>query len=90
MASLLDERYQIVVIGTDQDLGKKLPKNVMSIRCTQNQRELAKLYSDADVFVNLTKEEVLGMANVEALAYGTPVITFVKGGSPEWIDKNRV
>lgn len=90
MASLLDERYQIVVIGTDQDLGKKLPKNVMLIRCTQNQGEIAKLYSDADVFVNLTKEEVLGMANVEALAYGTPVITFVTGGSPEWIDKNRV
>jgi len=39
------------------------------------------------LFVNPTREEVLGLVNIEALACGTPVITFNSGGSPECIDK---
>ena len=47
---------------------------------------LAQIYSTADLFVNPTREEVLGMVNIEALACGTPVIMFRTGGSPEVID----
>ena len=39
------------------------------------------------MFVNPTREEVLGLVNLEALACGTPVVTFDAGGSPECIDK---
>ena len=46
------------------------------------------LYSIADVFVNPTREEVLGLTNIEANACGTPVITFRSGGSPECIDES--
>ena len=56
-------------------------------RRTTNQEELAALYTAADVFVNPTREEVLGLTNIEALACGTPVITFDTGGSPETIDE---
>ena len=38
------------------------------------------------MFVNPTREEVLGLVNLEALACGTPVVTFRTGGSPECID----
>ena len=58
----------------------------MSIHRTQNQSELAEIYSVADVFANPTREEMFGLVNVEALACGTPVVTFRTGGSPECID----
>jgi putative colanic acid biosynthesis glycosyltransferase len=41
------------------------------------------LYSLADVFVNPTWEDNFPTTNIEALACGTPVITYQTGGSPE-------
>lgn len=78
-------RYQIVLVGTDDMVDKQLPKNIISIHRTQNQTELAEIYTAADLFVNPTREEVLGLVNLEAQACGTPVITFRTGGSPECI-----
>ena len=63
-----------------------MPSGIISIRRTQNQEELAKIYSMADVFVNPTREDTFPTVNLEALACGTPVITFQTGGSPESID----
>jgi len=40
----------------------------------------------ADVFVNPTLEDNFPTTNLEALACGTPVITYRTGGSPEAID----
>ena len=82
------EEYQIVLVGTDDNVDKQLPSNIISIHRTQDQKELAEIYTAADVFVNPTREEVLGMVNIESLACGTPVITFNSGGSPECIDKS--
>ena len=82
----LDERYQIVLIGTNPEIDRQLPPNIISIHRTNNQQELAEIYTAADVFLNPTREEVLGMVNLEALACGTPVITFDTGGSPETMD----
>ncbi len=88
LAKRLDpEKYQIVLVGTDDEVDKQLPNNIISIHRTQNQLELAALYSMADIFVNPTREEVLGMVNVEALACGLPVVTYKTGGSPESIDE---
>lgn len=83
----LDSNYKIVLVGTNEKIEKNLPSNIVSIRKVSNQMELAKIYSVADVFVNPTREEVLGLVNLEALACGTPVITFNSGGSPECIDQ---
>ena len=79
--------YQIILVGTDDNVDKRLPANIISIHRTQNQKELAEIYTAADVFVNPTREEVLGLVNVESLACGTPVVTFKTGGSPECIDE---
>ncbi len=87
LSKRLEERFQIVLVGTDDNTDKQLPDNIISIHRTQNQKELAEIYTAADVFVNPTREEVLGMVNVESLACGTPVITFNTGGSPECIDE---
>lgn len=87
LAKRLDaEKYQIVLVGTDDMVDKQLPVSVISIHRTQNQTELAEIYTAADVFANPTREEVLGLVNLEALACGTPGVTFCSGGSPECYD----
>jgi len=86
MAEKLSEQYQIVLVGTDDEIDKNLPHNIISIHRTQNQKELAEVYSAADVFVMPTREENYPTVNMEAIACGTPVVTFRTGGSPEMLD----
>lgn len=81
------EKYKIVLVGTDNNVDKQLPSGIISIHRTQNQTELAEIYTAADLFVNPTREEVLGLVNIEANACGTPVVTFDTGGSPECLNK---
>lgn len=78
-----DEKFQIVLVGTDGEVDKVLPKEVISIHRTANQKELAEIYSAADCFINPTREDNFPTVNIEALACGTPVITFKTGGSAE-------
>lgn len=87
LAKRLPEDYRIVLVGTDEKVDRLLPKNIISIHRTQNQQELAEIYSAADVFVNPTREENYPTVNMEALACGTPVLTFRTGGSPEMLDE---
>lgn len=87
LAKRLDDTYQIVLVGTDDNVDRQLPGNIISIHRTQNQQELAEIYTAADVFVNPTREENYPTVNMEALACGTPVLTFRTGGSPEMLDE---
>lgn len=86
LSKMIGDDFVIVLVGNIPRDNTKLPNNVISIKRTSNQNELAAIYAVADVFVNTTREEVFGLVNVEALACGTPVITFNSGGSPECID----
>lgn len=81
-----NDKFKIVMVGLTANQMKILPKNILGIERTNNAQELAEIYSAADVFFNPTYEEVLGMTNIEALACGTPVISYNSGGSPECID----
>ena len=83
LAKRLDSRYQIVLVGTDERVDTQLPSNIISIHRTQNQKELAEIYTAADLFVNPTREENYPTVNMESIACGTPVLTFKTGGSPE-------
>ena len=87
LAKRLDEKYQIVLVGTDENVDKQLSENIISIHRTSNQRELAEIYTAADIFLNPTREDTYPTVNMESLACGTPVITFCTGGSPEIIDE---
>lgn len=87
LSERLPDSYKIVLVGTDPKTDKNLPNNIISIRRTQNQQELAEIYSAADVFVNPTREENYPTVNMESLACGTPVVTFRTGGSPEMLDE---
>ncbi len=87
LSKRLPDNYQIVLVGTNDKTDKQLPKNIISIHRTQNQAELAEIYTAADLFVNPTREENYPTVNMESLACGTPVLTFRTGGSPEIIDE---
>lgn len=98
LSKMLPENYQIVLVGTNDSVDKQLPSNIISIHKTNNQMELAGIYTSADVFVNPTRQDTYPTVNMESLACGTPVITFKTGGSPEIlgeccgsvVDKNDV
>jgi len=85
LASMIDKSINIILVG-NVDNNIKIPSNVTCIERQTNQIKLAEIFSAADIFVNLTKEETFGLTNVEALSCGTPVITYNSGGSPEAID----
>ncbi|HAT4276246.1 TPA: glycosyltransferase, partial [Clostridium perfringens] len=88
LSKLLDENYKIILVGVNEKQKKELPLNILSITKTNNPRELAEIYSVADIFINPTLEDNFPTTNLEALACGTPVITFNTGGSIESIYSN--
>ena len=81
------EDYDMTLVGLTEDQIKNLPSGVKGISRTTNVNELVQLYSDADVFVNPTYSDNFPTTNIEALACGTPVITYKTGGSPEAVDE---
>lgn len=85
LAERLDERFQIVLVGTNDKIDQQLHQRIISIHRTQNQQELAEIYSAADLFLNPTREENYPTVNMEAIACGTPVVTFDTGGSAEML-----
>ena len=82
----LPEECRIALVGLSDQQIEHLPKGIVGIRRTESVRELAALYSLADVFVNPTYVDNFPTTNIEALACGTPVVTYDTGGSPEAID----
>lgn len=88
LVKLLPDNYQIVLVGTTDRIDELLPKEIISIHSTNNQKELAEIYSLADVFVNPTREENFPTVNIESLACGTPIITYNTGGSVEIINES--
>lgn len=87
LSELLSDEYKIILVGLNKKQKESLPANIIGIERTESVHELAELYSIADVFVNPTYSDNFPTTNIEALACGTPVITYKTGGSPEAIDK---
>jgi len=88
LSKLLKNDEKIILVGLNDEQVKLLPSNIIGIKRTENQKELAQIYSGADVFVNPTLEDNFPTTNLESLACGTPIITFKSGGSPECINEN--
>ena len=83
--SLDYNKYQIVLVGINDNIDQQLPNEIISIHRTNNQKELAEIYTASDLFVNPTREDNYPTVNMEAIACGTPVLTFNTGGSEEMI-----
>lgn len=87
LAKNLSDNYKIVLVGLIKRQMDLVPENCIGIMNTNNTNEIAEIYSVADVFINPTLEDNFPTTNIEALACGTPVITFKTGGSPESVDE---
>ena len=83
LSEQLGKEYQVVLVGLTAEQKKRLPHNIIGIERTNSVKELANIYSAADIFVNLTYCDNYPTVNLEAVACGTPVITYCTGGSPE-------
>lgn len=81
----LDSDCVLVIIGITEKQKREIDilKNVISIVRTENQKQLAEWYSEADVFINLTYEDNYPTVNLESQACGTPVISYSTGGCVE-------
>ena len=88
LSAMLNEDETLVLVGVDAVIQKRLPQNIVGIRRTENIRQLAELYSAADVFVNLTWQDNYPTVNLEAIACGTPVVTYRTGGSIEAVTEH--
>ncbi|MGG3560523.1 glycosyltransferase family 4 protein [Neobacillus rhizosphaerae] len=88
LSSKLNDNEVIVLVGLSEKQKEQLPKKIIGITRTNNIKELVDIYSAADVYVNPTLEDNFPTTNLEALACGTPVITFDTGGSGEPIENN--
>ena len=84
----LDNRFRIIMVGVSEAQKQVLPEGITGITRTNSIEELALYYSAADVFINPTYEDSFPTTNIEALACGTPVVTYKTGGSPEIIDSS--
>lgn len=88
LRELLSDEYLIRIVGISADQVKELPAGIIGIQRTQNVQELVELYSASDVLINPSYADTFPTINLEALACGTPVLTYKTGGSPEAIDRN--
>ena len=83
LSKYLPQEYKIVLIGLNKKQINHLPTNIIGLPRTENVQELVKWYSAAEIYFNPTLEDNYPTTNLEAIACGTPVITFNTGGSPE-------
>lgn len=87
LSEMIDENEVIVMVGVTKEQKKLLPQNIIGIERTNNVQELVEIYSTADVFLNPTMEDSYPTVNMEAIACGTPVVTYNTGGSSESINE---
>lgn len=88
LASKIDDDMVIILVGLDEEQCSLLPPNIIGVRRTKNQGELRDYYVAADVLLNLSKEETMGLVTVEAMSCGTPAIVCPTTASPELVPKS--
>lgn len=88
LSKKINDEYIIVLVGLSKKQIKLIRnyKNIVGIERTDNQLELVKLYSISYCFLSLTYEDNYPTVNLEAIACGTPVITYDTGGCKEQIN----
>ncbi|WP_415338381.1 glycosyltransferase, partial [Clostridium perfringens] len=89
VAKKLNDSFKVVMVGISEKQKTRLPKNILAISRTNNAKELAEIYSAADIFINPTLEDTYPTTNLEAIACNTKVITFDVGGSKEAVLDNN-
>ena len=86
LAGRLQADEQLVLVGRMTPQQKAtLPDNVVIVARTSNAQALSALYTAATALINPTWQDNYPTVNLEAIACGTPVVTYNTGGSVESI-----
>lgn len=88
LSKMLDNSCRIVLVGLTDEQTRAVPKQILALQRTDSPKELAEIYTAADVFFNPTYEETFSMVNLEAEACGTRVVTYDTGGCREAVHRN--
>ena len=86
-SKIIDDDYRIILVGVTREQKKALPESIIGIERTNDVHELAEIYTAADVFVNPSVEETMGLTTSEALACGTPAIVYNRTAVPEVVSE---
>ncbi len=85
LGKAIGKGYRIVMAGVSDRQAEAVPESIVCTPKTGSMTELAAIYSAADIFLNLSREEAMGLVIPEALACGTPVIVYDNTAMPEII-----
>lgn len=92
---LQDERFakmnhngdvDLVAFGPPQKELKQLTAGIKSFGYINDNERLATIYSAADIFLLPSREDNLPNTMLEAMACGTPVLSFEVGGMPDMVE----
>ncbi len=87
IADNLDEDWKMVVIGGVERAKSELTnRGIIVLDKIYDEVELAEWYSAADVLIDPTLEDTYPTVLIEAMACGTPCVSFNTGGCPEIIE----
>lgn len=84
---LNSEKYQLVLVGLTKKQLEEIPDNIIGVERTSSVQELANIYSEADLYLNLSYCENYPTVNIEAMSCGTVVLSYETGGNTEIIKK---
>ncbi len=87
LREILPNNFEITMVGLIGAEIKQIKPGIKGYARTSTIEELVRLYNEADVYINPTYSDNFPTTNIEALACGTPVITYKTGGSPEAVDE---
>lgn len=85
----INSKIKLIVVGNGREsyvnksfnmIDKKVLSNILHIKQIDN-KYLKYIYSEADIFILPSKLEIFGMVLLEAMYFGTPIISSVNGGS---------
>lgn len=86
LEQILGSEYQIVLVGYCEEYYKKQGTKILFWGSVTDEKTLAQLYSEADVYVSMSKCETFGLTLAEAACCGTPIIGYDNSGMGEVID----
>lgn len=87
LRSILSDKYAIVIVGLSKEQISKIPNGIIALQGTNSISQLAEIYTAADVFLNLSIEETMGLTTIEAMACDTPSIVYNATALPEVINE---
>jgi len=82
LSKLISDDMQIVLVGKTTNK-KDIPSSIIHIPYINGTNNLAKIYSNANVYVHVSTEDTFGKVIAEALSCGTPAIVYNTTACPE-------